>query len=62
MITFVCLVWLSEQTLTFVSYIINRLVFITEIEGVYGAIRAECLYKTHSSHSLTHSHTNFLAN
>jgi len=40
----VCFVWLSEQTVTFVLYIINRLVFITEVESVYSAVRTEYLY------------------
>jgi len=39
-------VWLSEQTVIFVLYIINRLVFITEAESVYCAVRPESLYKT----------------
>ena len=37
--------WLSEQTVTFAVYIINRLVFITEMESVYSAVRTESLYK-----------------
>jgi hypothetical protein len=39
-----CCVWLSEQTVTFVLYVINRLVFITEVESVYSAVRIESLY------------------
>jgi hypothetical protein len=39
-----CFVWLSEQTLTFALYIFNRLVFITEVESVYCAVRIESLY------------------
>jgi hypothetical protein len=35
----------SEQTATFVLYNINSLVFITEVEGVYSAVRTESLYK-----------------
>jgi hypothetical protein len=48
---FVCFVWIPEQTATFTLYIINRLVFITEVESVYSAVQAESLYKTdyHSS-------------
>jgi len=34
---FVCFVWLSEQTVPFTLYIINRLVFITQAESVYCA-------------------------
>jgi len=40
-----CFVWLSEQTVTFVLYIFNRLGFITEVESVYSAVRTESLYK-----------------
>ena len=40
--SFVCL---SEQT-NFCLYVINRLVFITEVESVYSAVRTESLYKT----------------
>jgi len=45
-IVFMCFVWLSEETLSFALYIINRLVFITEAECVYSAVRTESLYKT----------------
>jgi hypothetical protein len=41
-----CFVRLSEQTVTFALYIINRLVFITEVESVYSAVRTDFLYKT----------------
>jgi len=41
-----CFVWLSEQTVPSALYIINRLVFITEAENVYCAVRTESLYKT----------------
>ena len=34
-----CFVWISEQTVHFPLYIINRLVFITEVEGVYCTVR-----------------------
>ena len=43
---FMCFVWLSERTVTFALYVINKLVFITEAESVYSAIRTECLYNT----------------
>jgi hypothetical protein len=45
-IAFMCFVSLSEQTVSFVLYIINRLVFITEVESVYSAVRTEYLYNT----------------
>jgi len=38
---------LSEQTATFVLYIINWLVFIAVVESVYSAVRTRSLYKTH---------------
>jgi len=41
-----CFVWLAEQTVTFALYIIKRLVFITEAESVYCAVRTESLYST----------------
>ena len=41
-----CFLWLWEQTATFALYIINRLVFITEVESVYCAVRTESLYNT----------------
>ena len=37
---------LSEQTVTFALYYINWLVFITEVESVYCAVRIESLYNT----------------
>ena len=45
-IAFMCSVWLSEQTATFALYIINWLVFLTEVESVYCAVRIESLYNT----------------
>jgi len=42
-------VWLSEQTVNFAVYIINRLVFITEVESVYCAVRSESSYNTDTS-------------
>jgi len=39
-------VWLSEETVTLALYIIDRLVFITEAESVYCAVRPASLYKT----------------
>jgi hypothetical protein len=40
-----CFVWISEQTATFALQNIKRLVFITEVESVYSAVRTESLYK-----------------
>jgi hypothetical protein len=45
-IAFMCFMWISEQPETLILYIINRLVFITEVESVYSAVRTECLYNT----------------
>jgi len=45
-IAFICFVWLSEATVPYALYIINRLVFITEAESVYCAVRTESLYRT----------------
>jgi len=39
-------VWISEQTVTFALYDIKRLVFKTEVESVYSAVRTESLYNT----------------
>jgi hypothetical protein len=41
-----CFVQISEQTVTFALQNIKRLVFITEVESVYSAVRTESLYKT----------------
>ena len=45
-IAFMCFVWISEQTVTFALFITNRLVFITEEECVYCAVRTAFLYNT----------------
>jgi hypothetical protein len=45
-IAFICFVWISERTATSVLNSIKRLVFITEVESVYSAVRTESLYKT----------------
>ena len=45
-IAFMCFVRISEQTVTFALYIISWLVFITEVESVYCAVRIESLYNT----------------
>jgi hypothetical protein len=39
-------VWISERTASFALYNINRLVFTTDVESVYCAVRSESLYKT----------------
>jgi hypothetical protein len=41
-----CSARISEQTATFALQNIKRLVFITEVESVYSAVRTESLYKT----------------
>jgi hypothetical protein len=41
-------VWISEQTVTFVLNIINRLVLITDVQSVYYAVRIESLYNTYT--------------
>jgi len=48
-IVFMCFVWISEQTVNFSLYIINILVFITEVESVYSAVCTESLYNTDMS-------------
>jgi hypothetical protein len=40
---FMCFVWISEQTAIISLYSINWLVFTTEMECVYCAVRTECL-------------------
>jgi hypothetical protein len=44
-IAFMCFMWLSEETVTFSLYKINRLIFTIEAESVYFAVRPESLYK-----------------
>ena len=43
---FVCFVWIWEQSASFASHNIKRLVFVTEVESVYCAVRTESLYIT----------------
>jgi hypothetical protein len=43
---------LSEQTVTFALYIINRLVFITEVESVYCTVQTESLHNMDKSRPL----------
>jgi hypothetical protein len=56
---FMCFVWISEQTAIISLYSINWLVFITEMESVYCAVRTGSLYTTsltfNSSTSYPHS-------
>jgi hypothetical protein len=47
-----CFVWISDQTATFALYINERMVFITEVESVYSAVRTDSLYKTDYFRSL----------
>jgi hypothetical protein len=44
-----CFVRTPEQTATFPLQNIKGLVFITEVESVYSALRTEFLYKTYDS-------------
>ena len=44
-----CFVWLSEQRVTFSLSIFSRLVFITEVDSVYSAVRTESLYNIETS-------------
>jgi hypothetical protein len=41
-----CFVWILEQTAIISLHSINYLIFITEVESVYCAVRTESLYKT----------------
>jgi len=41
---FMCFVWISEQTAVISLYSIHWLVFVTETECVYCAVRTESLY------------------
>jgi hypothetical protein len=44
---YLCVLYDSQKKqCLFVLYIINRLVFITEVERVYCAVRTKSLYKT----------------
>jgi hypothetical protein len=47
-----CFVRISEQRATFALCNINRLVFITEVESVYSAVRTDFLYKIRHFSSL----------
>jgi len=39
-------VWIREQRISFSFYNMDKLLFITEAESVYSAVRTESLYKT----------------
>ena len=41
-----CFVWLSEETVPFALYIIDRLVLMTEAVSVYCVVQTESLYNT----------------
>jgi len=43
---FVCFMWISEIAANVALHNIKRLVFITEVQSVYSAVRAEFLYHT----------------
>jgi hypothetical protein len=47
-----CFVRISEQTASFAQNDITWLFFITEVQSVYCAVRAESLYKNEHSSSL----------
>ena len=47
-----CFVWISEQTAIISLYNINWLVFVTEKESVYCAVRTECLTEKQADRSL----------
>ena len=47
-----CFVLISEQTATFVLYVINWLVSIDVVESVYSAVRTNTLYKADCVSSL----------
>jgi len=40
----------SEQTATFALYIINGLIFVTEVESVYSTLHTESLYNADMFH------------
>jgi hypothetical protein len=50
--TCVCFVFISEQTATCATYIVNCLVFITEMKSVYSAVRTGSLNKAVGASSL----------
>ena len=52
---FLCFVWISEQTAIISLYNINWLVFITETQCVYCAVRTGCLYTIQFNFNLNSS-------
>jgi hypothetical protein len=57
---FVCFVWISEQTVIISLYSINWLVFITEKECVYCAVRTESLYAIQINLSILREYFGFV--
>jgi len=55
-----CFVWISEQTGIISLYIINGLVFITETESVYCAVRTEYMYIIQVNLTLRSAHAVYL--
>jgi len=55
-----CFVWISEQTAIISLYSINWLVFITETECVYCAVRTGSIYNSGLKKNLRSAHTVFL--
>jgi len=47
-----CFVFIWEQTATFATYIINWLIFVTEVKSVYSAVRTGPLTKAVCASSL----------
>jgi len=47
-----CFVWISEQTAIISLYNINWLVFVTQTESVYCAVRTGCLTERQADSSL----------
>jgi hypothetical protein len=45
LIAFMYSVWLSGKRVNVAFNIVNRLVFITEVESVHSAVRTYCFYK-----------------
>jgi len=57
---FVCFVWISEQTAIISLYNINWLVFVTEMECVYCAVRTGSLYITQVAFAIQCVHKIFI--
>ena len=53
---FMCFVWIWEQTSIIPLYSVDWLVFVTETECVYCAVRTECLHIIHLSLCFTSLH------